>query len=347
MSDLIRATRQGLYCATGDFYIDPWRPVEHAVITHGHADHARPGSEHYYTIHSGSAILRKRLGQKIRLRELAYGETLAFNNVTVSLHPAGHILGSAQVRIEHDNEVWVVSGDYKRDPDLTCEPFEVVPCDTFITEATFALPVYQWQSPTDVVADILAWWQDNAAQGKPSVLFCYALGKAQRVLAELHRLTSDPGPIILHGALAPLVEIYRQAGIALPPTSRVSESHKSDYDQALIMAPPSAAGSTWMKRFRGAATGFCSGWMRIRGNRRRRGYDRGFVISDHADWHGLINTIRETGATQVLTTHGRGNDLAHYLEDIGIHASTLQTEYGDTNAETEYEQTTEDHGERA
>lgn len=324
---MIELTDKGLYCPPGDFHIDPWRPVPRAVLTHGHADHARPGSDEYLAAKSGLGILAHRLGAKSKLTGLEYGEQIRIGDARVSLHPAGHVLGSAQVRVEAGDGVWVASGDYKRDADPSCEAFEVVPCDTFITEATFALPVYRWPDGASVAREILAWWQANAAEGRSSLLFCYALGKAQRLLAELARLTDRTG--YLHGALVPLVEVYRQAGIRMLETEPVSEQGaKADFSGELVLAPPSAAGSPWMRRFGRHSAGFASGWMRIRGNRRRRGYDRGFVLSDHADWPDLLRTVEETGASRVLVTHGRSDVLVRYLqENLGIQAEALETAF--------------------
>lgn len=325
---MIELTDKGLYCRAGDFHIDPWRPVPRALITHAHADHARPGHEQYWAASAGESLLRHRLGREIALTPMAYGETRRFDGVEVSLHPAGHVLGSAQVRVAGDDGVWVVSGDYKRDADPTCADFEIVPCDTFITEATFALPAYRWQPAAAVAADIHHWWRANAALGKTSVLFCYALGKAQRLLAELLAYTQET--VFLHGALTPLTECYREAGIAMLPTEPVGRRLKDeDFSQALVLAPPSAAGSAWMRRFPRHSAGFASGWMRIRGNRRRRGYDRGFVLSDHVDWPGLIRTIEETGARRVLATHGRTDVLVRYLRERGWEADSLETLFGD------------------
>lgn len=324
---LVRPTPSGLYCEAGDFHIDPWRPVPRAVITHAHADHARRGSRRYYASEAGLALLRSRLGEDIDACGLDWGRPVTLGGARVSLHPAGHILGSAQVRIEAGGETWVVTGDFKRDPDPTCEPFEVVPCDTLVTEATFALPVYRWPDPRDVVTRIFRWWESNRAADRPSLLFCYALGKAQRVLAELARLTDRP--VFAHGAVLGLVEHYRAAGVSMLPTLPVDAGRRrGEWGGELIIAPPAAGGSPWAKRFAGASTGFCSGWMRIRGARRRRGYDRGFVLSDHADWPSLVRTVRETGAGRVLTTHGQDAALVRYLnEEAGVRAEALQTHF--------------------
>lgn len=324
--DLIVPTPQGLYCPAGDFHIDPWGRAETAIITHAHGDHARSGSAQYFGASPGLPLLHERLRDS-SVAPLDYGSQHRFGRAIVSLHPAGHILGSSQVRIEVDGRVCVVSGDYKRAPDPTCAPFEVVPCDVFVTEATFALPVYRWPSMDEITRDILAWWDECIAARVPAVLFCYALGKAQRVLAELALRTDRT--VHLHGAMLALVERYRELGVAMLPTVAVSDSaHGRDFAGELILAPPSAAGAPWMRRFANASTGFASGWMRIRGNRRRRGYDRGFVISDHADWPALIDTIIATGAARVLPTHGNTDALVPYLRERGLDAEALRTEYG-------------------
>jgi len=331
-SDLVTATARGLYCAAGDFHVDPWQPVERAVITHAHGDHLRPGSARYFTATPGGSLVRHRLPPGAAVETLDYGEPMSFGNVRVSLHPAGHVLGSAQVRIEQAGEVWVVSGDYKRDPDPTCDAFEVVRCDAFISEATFALPVYRWMPASTVAAEILDWWHGNRARGLASVLFAYALGKAQRILAELTALTDEP--VFLHGAVASLVGLYRARGIPMLPASLATVSKPTDYAGSLIVAPPSAAGTTWMRRFGEHRTGFCSGWMRVRGDRRRRGYDRGFVLSDHADWPSLLRTVADTGARRVLLTHGYTDALCRYLQEQGLTAAALRTPYGAEDLET-------------
>jgi len=327
---LVSVTDRGLYCAPGNFYIDPWKPVQTAVITHAHGDHLRGGSARYIVARPGEAIARARLGSEASgLAAIEYAAPMTLGAVTVSLHPAGHILGSAQLRLEHEGEVWVVSGDYKRQPDPTCAPLEPIACDVFISEATFALPIYCWPETQQVVGEIVRWWRDNRERGIASVLFCYALGKAQRVLAELRAFTDEP--VYVHGAVATLVEIYRRAGIAMAPTLSATTDRKTDYRGALILAPPSAAGSSWMRRFAEHSSGFCSGWMRVRGDRRRRGYDRGFVLSDHADWPALVRTCRETGARRVLLTHGYSDAMTRYLREQGCDAAALATDYGSEN----------------
>ena len=328
--DVLTADAGGLYCPHGDFWIDPLRPVARAVITHAHADHARSGATEYLAARPGIPVLAHRVGQPQKsagasenegLRILDYGERIELGDSQVTLFPAGHILGSAIVRIETDDGVWGVSGDFKREPDPTCAPFEPFDCNVWLTECTFGLPVYRWQPTAEVVDEILAWWDECAAAGRPAVLFCYALGKAQRVLAELAGRRDRP--VWLHGAQQPLTECYRKQGIDMIPTRPVSEAEKGyRFAGDLVMAPPSAAGSTWMRRFPNHSAGFVSGWMRIRGNRRRRGYDRGFVLSDHADWPGLLRTVEDMRASRVITIHGNGEALARHLRDQGIAAET-------------------------
>jgi len=323
---LLRTDDRGLFCEAGGFYIDPWKPVERAVISHGHGDHARWGSGAYLGAAASLPILRRRLGEAAVIEGVPFGEPVRIDGVTVSFHPAGHILGSAQVRVERGGEVWVFSGDYKRAADPTCEAFEPVPCDVFITEATFALPIYRWDPASEVAREVWEWWEANREAGRASVLFCYALGKAQRILGELARFTDRT--VFVHGSLEPLNECYRAAGISMLPTRPVSEMARGQsFAGELILAPPSAGGSTWMRRFGAAGTAFASGWMRVRGTRRRRGFDRGFVISDHADWPDLLRTIAETGASRVLTTHGYADSLARYLREQGRAAGTLSTPF--------------------
>ena len=330
MPDLVVARPEGLFCVPGNFYIDPWRPVERAVITHGHADHSRTGHGHYLAHDAGEGILRTRLGT-INLQTLPYGQPLVHNGVTISLHPAGHVLGSSQVRLEYRGEVWVASGDYKVEPDATCTAFEPVRCDTFITESTFGLPIYRWQPQQQIYDEINQWWRTNAANGRASVLFCYSFGKAQRILSGV-----DPsiGPIVCHGAAEPLNRVYREAGVALPPTHLVTEiTDKASLKQALVLAPPSAGGSPWIKRFGDYSDAFASGWMLLRGARRRRAVDRGFVLSDHADWPGLMQAIKQTEASRIIVTHGQIGVMVRWLQQNGLEAGAFQTEYGDEDDE--------------
>jgi putative mRNA 3-end processing factor len=332
MTELVIQRPEGLYCPPGDFYIDPWRPVDRAVITHAHADHARIGHQHYLASAAGEGVLRQRLGS-ITLQTLAYGEAIHHHGVTLSLHPAGHVLGSAQVRLEHRGQVWVASGDYKIAPDPTCAPFEPQRCDVFITESTFGLPIYRWRSDAEVFAEINAWWQSNAGAGRASVLACYSFGKAQRVLASVD---STIGPIVVHGAVDPLNQAYRDAGVALPSTTLVaSVNDPAMLRGALVVCPPSATGSTWIRRFGDCSTAFASGWMLLRGARRRGGYDRGFVLSDHADWPGLHGAIAATGAERVIVTHGSIPVMVRYLSENGWDAGAFATEYGDDALEQE------------
>ena len=324
MAPLITLTPAGLYCEAGGFHIDPWRPVERAVITHAHSDHASGGHGHYLVTRAGEHVTRRRVGEA-SIQTVEYGEALTLNGVRVSLHPAGHVLGSAQVRIEHGGEVWVVSGDYKLQPDPTCAAFEPVVCDTFITESTFGLPIYRWREPRELFADVDRWWQDNQAVDRASVVYAYALGKAQRLLASI-----DPsiGPIYTHGAVEGLNTAYRASGVALPPTQLVSAMPRGhDFSRALIVAPPSAQGSAWLRRFGDYADAFASGWMQIRGIRRRRAVDRGFSLSDHADWPGLLSAIAATGAARVYVTHGYSDPLVRWLCERGLDAHTLKTQF--------------------
>lgn len=332
--DLVVARPEGLYCPAGDFHIDPWRPVERAVITHAHADHARHGHARYLAARASETVLRSRLGA-VELTTVAYGEPVRHRDALVSLHPAGHVLGSAQVRIEHAGRVWVVSGDYylagdeddPREANTTCAPFEPVPCDCFVTESTFGLPVYRWQPQADVFAAINAWWQENAQAGRASVLFGYSLGKAQRIL---QGVDAGIGPIVVHGAVDTINRAYRAAGVPLPATRLVTEiGDPALLRRCLVIAPPSVQRSPWLRRFGEFGDAFASGWMQVRGARRRRAVDRGFVLSDHADWPGLQRAIAATSAQRVVVTHGHEAAMVRLLAERGLAASAFATEYGD------------------
>ena len=325
MSDLLISTASGLYCPAGDFYVDPWRPVRSAVITHAHGDHATVGSERYLATVDGLKILQARLGPDAQIQSIEYGERLPLGEVTISLHPAGHILGSAQVRIERGGEVWVVTGDYKTASDPTCLSFAPLRCHTLITESTFGLPIYRWESPSLTFERINTWWQQNAAAGIASLIYAYSLGKAQRLLSGLNRAI---GPIFCHGAVERMNELYRQAGIALPETTYTGKTaDKRSWAGAIIIAPASAHGSPWLRRFGDFSTAFVSGWMQIRGARRRRTVDRGFALSDHADWPELLEVIRSSGAERVLVTHGFVEPMVRWLRENGWQADPLHTEF--------------------
>ena len=310
---------QGLYCPAGDFYIDPRGRVERALVTHAHSDHARPGHANYLVSETCLPLLKLRLGQEITAEGLPYGKIRRIGGAQVSLHPAGHILGSAQVRVEVGGRVWVVSGDYKPQPDRSCEAFELVKCDVFVSECTFGLPVYQWKEEGIIHQEINQWWSENAQAGRPSLLFAYSLGKAQRVLRGL-----DPsiGPVFAHGAVHPFLPVYESSGVRFPKVQKPREGD-GDWAGAMIVAPPAVEDAGWTRRFKGAQRGFASGWMAVRGARRRRNLDRGFVLSDHADWAGLLGVIEGTGAEEIKLTHGDGEPLARYLGERGIQASML------------------------
>jgi putative mRNA 3-end processing factor len=317
-------TDTGLFCPAGGFHIDPWGAVDRAVITHAHGDHARVGSRAYLCTSQCAPLLRRRFGSDAHVQTVEYGTPLTIGGVRVSLHPAGHVLGSAQIRIEGPDGVWVVSGDYKRAPDPTCAPFEPLRCDTFVTESTFGLPIYRWDPVDAVIADILEWWTTNGGAGRTSVLFCYVIGKAERLLAELARRTSRR--VFVHGMLLAAIEAYREAGIPLLPVASATDQPRgTSFAGELVLAPLSARGTPWMRRLGDVSDGFASGLMRVRGVRRQRAFDRGFVLSDHADWPALLDTIVETGASRVLATHGYAEPLARYLRDRGLDAGVIRT----------------------
>jgi putative mRNA 3-end processing factor len=342
---LLRLTDHGLFCEAGDFFVDPWRPVARAVVTHAHSDHARWGCERYLGSREGERVLRTRLGADARIRSVEWGETVEVNGVRVSLHPAGHILGSAQVRVEHRGEVWVVSGDYKTEPDATCTPWEPVRCHTFVTESTFGLPIYRWPAQAEVFAEINEWWRTNAEGGKASLILGYSLGKAQRLISGL-----DPsiGPIFTHGAVERLTQDYRESGIDLPPTTYVAAAPKGmRWAGAMIVAPPSADATPWTRRFGPLSNAFASGWMRIRGTRRRRSLDRGFVLSDHIDWPSLVASIEATGAERIWVTHGYTAQVVRWLRGQGYDAHAVETRFTGERADLEAEPGAEDGAEAA
>ena len=325
---VLQFTDKGIYCPAGDFYIDPWRPVDRALITHGHADHARMGMGRYLATHAALPVMRHRLGE-ITAEGIAFGEVRRIGGAQVSFHPAGHVPGSAQIRVEVAGECWVASGDYKVEHDGLSEPFEPVKCHHFITESTFGLPVFRWQPQSIVAAELNAWWASCAAAGKTAFLGAYALGKAQRLMTML-----DPGigPVLTHGAVEATNKVLREQGVALPPTvPATADIDPKAHPGAIVISPPSALGSKWARRFGPQESAFASGWMALRGVRRRRAGDRGFVISDHADWSGLLAAIRETGAENIYVTHGYTDIFTRYLNDAGWNAQVVPTEFEGEN----------------
>ncbi len=321
---LLEFNSKGIYCQQADVYIDPWRPVDRAIITHGHSDHARWGMGHYLCHKHTAPIIRARLGVT-NIDTVEYGETWSKNGVTFSLHPAGHVIGSAQVRVEYRGEVWVASGDYKLQHDNFSTPFEPVRCNVFITECTFGLPIYQWQPQEVIFNDINNWWLENSEQGKTSVIFGYSLGKAQRIL---QNLDESIGPILTHGAIENMNKVIREECCPLKPTTLITrDTPKSAWAGGLVIAPPSAAGTAWMNKLKPLSTGIASGWMSLRGARRRRAVDRGFALSDHADWNDLNTAIKETGAECIITTHGYTGTFTRWLREQGYKANEEHTEF--------------------
>jgi len=315
---ILQRREEGLYCPAGDFFIDPWKPVHRCVISHCHSDHARGGCGRYLAARRGLSLLQARMGSECRIQALDYGEKLQIQDVVLSLHPAGHMLGSSQIRIEFRGQVWVVSGDYKTQPDPSCDSFQLQRCHTFVTESTFGLPIFRWPDQQQVFSDINDWWSKNQTSGKTSLLYAYAAGKAQRIIMGL-----DPsiGPIFAHGAVHKNCELYREEGVSLPTVTHVSNAPVDTcWSDSLVVAPPSAQATPWVRRFGQISSAFASGWMTIRGLRRRRGVDRGFVLSDHVDWNGLMNTIDSTGAEQIWVTHGYASAVVRHLNERGISA---------------------------
>jgi putative mRNA 3-end processing factor len=325
LSPLLQFTEKGIYCKQANVYIDPWKPVDYAIITHAHADHSRWGNKFYLSHHLSKPIIQHRLGQDVSIESMEYGESRTINGVHFSFHPAGHIIGSAQVRVEYKGEVWVASGDYKLENDGFCAPFETVKCNVFITECTFGLPVFKWKPQEEVFAAINAWWRQNKADGKATVLTGYSLGKAQRILQGV-----DPsiGKIYTHGAIEKTNEVIRNMGVKLNDTIYVApEIQKKEYEGSLIIAPPAALGTSWQKKFPAFEVGIASGWMNMRGPRRRQSVDRGFVLSDHADFESLNTAIKETGCEKVIVTHGYTNVFSKWLNENGIDSQVESTEF--------------------
>lgn len=329
---LIEFTDKGLYCREGDFYIDPWRPVGKAIITHAHSDHARWGSKSYLCHHYTKPLLEVRLGPN-HYESIEWGQPVYINGVRLSLHPAGHIIGSSQVRVEYKGEIWVVSGDYKLENDGYSGAFEAVKCHSFITESTFGLPIYNWKPQEEIYAGIQSWIRRNMAAQKSSVLIAYSLGKAQRLLKPIAEVTDN---IFVHGAVYNIHMALVQSGWDLPKVKKITpDTTKEELKGAVVIAPSSAEGSPWLRRFAPYETGICSGWMQVRGNARRKNADAGFTLSDHADWNGLLQACKATEAECVYATHGFQSVFTRYLNEQGIQAKEVKTEYGDDESATE------------
>lgn len=322
---LLETNENGLYCRKADVYIDPWRPVSKAIITHAHSDHARAGNQYYLATHTSKEILKLRLGQEIKIETLDYNRPWTINGVKFSFHPAGHIVGSAQVRIEYKGEVWVVSGDFKTEPDNISEPFELISCDTFISESTFGLPIFQWKPQEEIFREINNWWLENKNKGLTTLLCGYSLGKAQRLLKNLDQ---SIGSVFVHGAIANVNDALVANGVSLPAYHRIMpDTPKSSFAGNLILAPPSALNSPWARKFKPLSSGVASGWMNLRGAKKRKAVDRGFILSDHADWNQLNHVIKECGASQVYITHGYTAVYSKWLNECGISAKEMNTLY--------------------
>ncbi|MEM9671917.1 MAG: ligase-associated DNA damage response exonuclease [Bacteroidota bacterium] len=331
MKPLIEFTDRGLFCPPAGIYVDPWKPVDKAVITHAHSDHARWGMKHYLAHQQSETILRLRLGQDISLETLPYSESINVGGVSISLHPAAHIYGSSQVRLEYKGQIWVVSGDYKLEDDGFSGSFEPVRCHSFITESTFGLPIYSWKPQPEVMKEIHEWWQSNQSQNKASLLIAYSLGKSQRII---HQLDRSIGPVYLHGAVANVNHALIAGGAKLPNLPKLDSSiPKDEFHKALIIAPSSALNSSWANRFRPFSTGIATGWMMVRGAKRRRAADRGFVLSDHADWLGLNQAVKATGAESVYVTHGFTSVFSRWLTEQGLNACEVETLYDGESVE--------------
>lgn len=332
MNELLVSTDAGIYCPAGDFHIDPWKGVPKALITHAHSDHARWGSAQYLAAEPSKHLLDLRL-RGANIETLPYGQTIRQKNAVVSFHPAGHMLGSAQIRIEVQGRVAVVSGDYKLGPDATCESWEPIPCDLFVTESTFGLPIYRWPDQQLVFDQVNQWWRENAEAGICSLLYGYAIGKSQRLLAGLD---NSIGPIYTHGAVEKGNEAYRATGVRLPETIPVPTTTRgTDFRGAMVVAVPSAHGTPWMRRFGTVSTGMASGWMMIRGTRRRRAMDRGFVLSDHVDWPSLVQAVELCSPEQIWITHGSSHVVAKYLREQGYDARSIDTKFGNEEDEAD------------
>ncbi|WP_296621410.1 ligase-associated DNA damage response exonuclease [Marivirga sp.] len=333
MESLLKFTNKGIYCPKGKFYIDPWRPVKKALITHGHVDHSRPGHQHYLAHHHSETIMQQRLGDHIYIETFDYNKSLTINGVKVSFHPAGHIPGSSQIGMEYKGKVVAISGDYKLENDGLSTPFEPVKCHEFVTETTFGLPIYQWKPQNETFDEINQWWRYNKESGKTTVIFAYALGKAQRIMKNVD---TEIGDIYTHGAVENATEALRKTGLQLPETIKITNDiPKEDYQGNLVIATPASIGTPWMKKLAPYSTGIASGWMMLRGTRRRKAADRGFVLSDHADWNGLLKAVKLSEAETIYSTHGYSNVFTKYLQEQGLNAISLDTQFEGESLDSE------------
>ena len=323
-SKLIKFTNKGIYCPIADIYIDPWKPVKRALITHGHSDHARPGMRSYLATKKAVPVIKHRLGSGIDIQGIEYNETITINGVDFSFHPAGHIIGSAQIRLSYKGEIWVISGDYKIENDGLATPFEPIKCHHFITESTFGNPAFNWKPQSEVIDEINEWWSENKSNKSTSIISAYSLGKAQRLI---HNIDHSIGQIYCHTAVQNVNEIIKSQGIDIKFTKSVNVLKPKDSAGSLIIIPPGAITDKWLKQFKQARTASASGWMAIRGTRRRSPVDRGFVLSDHADWNGLNDAVKNTGAENIYVTHGYTNIYSKYLSELGFNAKIVETEF--------------------
>lgn len=322
---LIQFTNKGIYCKQGNFYIDPWHPVDYAVTTHGHADHVKWGNKNYLCHELTKPILTQRYGLTDNVQTLPYGQEIDINGVKLSLHPAGHVIGSSQIKLAYKGEICVISGDYKVEYDGISTEFEPIKCHTFVSESTFGLPIYTWQPQQLIVDQIKSWVNDNIAKNKTSILVAYSLGKAQRLIKNL----AGDLPIYVHNSIANLNEAFENAGVNLPKTIKITpDIKKEELQQGVVIIPPALADGRWVKNLQQPAIGICSGWMAVRAGRRWRSADAGFALSDHADWPGLLQAIKATEAEKVFVTHGSTAVFAKYLNEIGISAEEVTTKYG-------------------
>ena len=319
---LITLTSKGLYCEKANVYIDPWRKVDKALITHAHSDHARPGMNSYLAHDLSVDILRHRLGIGINIQGIAYEKPITINGVEITFFPAGHIIGSAQIRLRDKHECWVISGDYNIAYDELIEAFVPVQCDYFVTESTFGIPAFQWPKTQDVINDINAWWQHNQENNQPSIISAYSLGKAQRIIQSIDH---SIGPVFTHGAVENINKIFRANGVPLKKTERLYKHDKNLVNKSLIVCPPGVSDSMWLRNIKNHKFAFASGWMALRGTRRRRNVEKGFVLSDHADWNSLNDAVRQTQASKVYVTHGYTEIFSKWLNENGIESSVLKT----------------------